>query len=163
MLQPVEKATVCQVLCAGLTASGQPSSQLPSARRALQLLTSSAAEREKRQRQQYFAQLFSRRRIYTDDAALDRYLNEWLPLQMHWAAALDRGWPTGMRGTRDCANDLMGGLHLDPAWCRQILLLVMECQRSDGWFPRQVSTKGRTGQHDLRPFVEGVAVVMAGL
>lgn len=163
VLQPGEKATVCQVLCAGLTASGQPSSQLPSARRALQLLTSSAAEREKRQRQQYFAQLFSRRRIYTDDAALDRYLNEWLPLQMHWAAALDRGWPTGMRGTRDCANDLMGCLHLDPAWCRQILLLVMECQRSDGWFPRQVSTKGRTGQHDLRPFVDGGAFVMETL
>lgn len=163
VLQPGEKATVCQVLCAGLTASGQPSSQLPSARRALQLLTSSAAEREKRQRQQYFAQLFSRRRIYTDDAALDRYLNEWLPLQMHWAAALDRGWPTGMRGTRDCANDLMGCLHLDPAWCRQILLLVMECQRSDGWFPRQVSTKGRTGQHDLRPFVDGGAFVMEAL
>lgn len=162
-LQPGESASIRQVLCAGLNSDGTPGTEFPAAEPARKLLHPAAAEKELQSRRAFFDELFSKRRIHTSDPELDRYVNEWLPLQMHWAAALDRGWPTGMRGTRDCANDLMGCIQLDPAWCRSILLLVMECQRSDGWFPRQVSTRGRGGEHDLRPFVDGGAFVIEAL
>lgn len=161
-LQPGESAQIHQVLCAGLNEQGGPGTSFPPAELA-RLLNPETLNQERECCRRFFEQLFAKRRIHTADPELDRYVNEWLPLQMHWVAALDRGWPTGMRGTRDCANDLMGYLQLDPAWCREILLLVLECQRSDGWFPRQVSTRGRRGEHDLRPFVDGGAFVMEAL
>ena len=34
---------------------------------------------------------------------------------------------------------------------------MMECQRTDGWFPRQYSSKGKHGKHDLRTHVDGGA------
>jgi len=94
------------------------------------------------------------RQIHTPDAALDRYANEWLPLQMDWVCSLDRGWPTGMRGSRDSANDFTAMVPLAPAWSRDILLTLFSCQRSDGWFPRQYSAAGRKGKHDLRGHVD---------
>ena len=112
-------------------------------------------QKEEEQQRAFYNKLFGIRRIKTGDGFFDYYVNSWLPLQMYWTASLDRGWPTGMRGARDCANDFMGEVYLDPEWARQVLLLVLECERSDGWIPRQVSTRGRRGKHDLREYVDG--------
>lgn len=107
-----------------------------------------------------YASLMKLRTIATPDEALNRYVNEWLPVQMDWVAALDRGWPSGMRGARDSANDFTAMVPLEPAWSRAILCTLMECQRRDGWFPRQYSADGRLGKHDLRGHVDaGVWVI----
>lgn len=95
------------------------------------------------------------RQINTPDKALDRYVNEWLPLQLRWVRTLDRGWPTGMRGVRDCAQDTTALVPLDPYACRKTILELFGIQRRDGWFPRQYSTQGRNGKHDLRNYVDG--------
>lgn len=99
--------------------------------------------------------LISRREIATPDRALDRYVNEWLPLQLNWVRILDRGWPTGMRGVRDTAQDMTALIPLDPTTSRKTILDLFSIQRSDGWFPRQYSIRGRHGQHDLRQYVDG--------
>lgn len=112
---------------------------------------------KKRERKSYFTQLLSKNHIRTGDEDFDNYVNNWLPLQMSWVASLDRGWPTGMRGSRDSAQDYAALLYSDTENCRKILLTMMECQRSDGWFPRQYSAKGREGKHDLRTHVDGGA------
>lgn len=105
--------------------------------------------------------LFKYSRIDTEDEQFDQYVNYWLPLQMEWVASLDRGWPTGMRGTRDSAQDYTALLFTgDFKSCRQVLLAMLECQRSDGWFPRQYSASGRHGKHDLREYVDGGAFVL---
>ncbi len=99
------------------------------------------------------------RSIQTPDKAFDRYVNEWLPLQLKWVGILDRGWPSGMRGTRDCAQDTTAFVPLDADYCRKTILYMMQMQRSDGWFPRQFSVHGRHGKHDLRDYVDGGAWV----
>lgn len=150
--------TVRQVL--SMPACAAPDYGLPSLERAkkpLYLFDAQALKKEKQERRAYFFRLFEKRRIHTQNSALDLYVNAWLPLQMDWVASLDRGWPTGMRGARDCANDFMGELYWNPGWAREVLLLLYECQRSDGWFPRQISTEGRKGKHDLREFVDAGA------
>lgn len=101
------------------------------------------------------AAFLEKRRINTPDKALDRYVNEWLPLQLRWVTLLDRGWPTGMRGVRDNAQDVTALVPLDPEHSRKTLLTLFSIQRSDGWFPRQYSVKGRHGAHDLRGYVDG--------
>ncbi len=107
-----------------------------------------------------YGNLMKVRSIDTPDAALNRYVNEWLPVQMDWVAALDRGWPSGMRGSRDSANDFTAMVPLDPCWSQDIINTLMSCQRSDGWFPRQYSSAGRLGKHDLRGHVDaGVWVI----
>ena len=107
-----------------------------------------------------YGNLMKVRSINTPDEALNRYVNEWLPVQMDWVAALDRGWPSGMRGSRDSANDFTAMVPLDPKWSRDIINTLMSCQRSDGWFPRQYSSEGRLGKHDLRGHVDaGVWVI----
>ena len=106
-------------------------------------------------------ELMERRKIRTPDAALDRYVNEFLPLQLGWVKMLDRGWPTGMRGTRDCCQDAVSFVPLDPDYARRTLLRVFGVQRSDGWFPRQFSIQGKSGRHDLRNYVDGGAWVWA--
>ena len=117
------------------------------------------AEEEKWTR--FYDGLFSVRKIHTDDFMLDYYVNTFLPLQMYWTACLDRGWPTGMHGTRDASNDFMGVTALYPDWARQTLLSLFSCQRKkDGWFPRQVSTVSRKGPHDLRNFCDGGLFVL---
>lgn len=98
--------------------------------------------------------LFRRRWIWSPDAALNRYVNEWLPLQLGWVNSLDRGWPTNLRGTRDAAQDATGSVPLDPSVGRARLLELFSVQRTDGWFPRQYSMFGPTGQHDLRAYVD---------
>lgn len=99
------------------------------------------------------------RSIETPDAAFDRYVNEWLPLQLRWVGILDRGWPSGMRGTRDCAQDTTAFVPLDADYCRKTILYMIQMQRSDGWFPRQFSVHGKHGRHDLREYVDGGAWV----
>lgn len=93
--------------------------------------------------------------VETPDRVLNRYINEWLPLQLYWVSKLDRGWPTGMRGTRDAAQDYSGISYLKPELGRKILKGIFECQRNDGWFPRQFSTSGPEGKHDLREYIDG--------
>lgn len=94
------------------------------------------------------------RSVETPDEALNQYVNEWLPLQMDWVASLDRGWPSGMRGARDSANDFTAMIPLNTEWSREIIKNLMSCQRYDGWFPRQYSAAGRKGKHDLRGHVD---------
>ncbi len=98
--------------------------------------------------------LFAMRRIATPDAAFDRYVNEWLPLQLDWVIRLDRGWPVEMRGTRDAAQDATAMVPLDPALARARLIEIFSAQRSDGWFLRQYSTLGPEGAHDHRAYVD---------
>ena len=110
-------------------------------------------------RQQY-EQIFAKNRICTPNEDFNNYMNYWIPMQMEWIASLDRGWPSGMRGTRDSANDYMALLSLHPEECRQMLCTLFSCQRSDGWFLRQYSSKGRLGKHDDRPYVDGGVFVL---
>lgn len=98
--------------------------------------------------------LATARTVETPDAALNDYVNDWLPLQLDWACSLDRGWPSGMRGSRDSANDFTAMVPINPGWGRQILETLFSCQRSDGWFPRQYSAQGRAGRHDMRGHVD---------
>ncbi len=112
---------------------------------------------KKAERKAVFDALFSKNRIATGDEEFDYFSNYWLPIQMNWVASLDRGWPTGMRGSRDSAQDYAALLYTDPAACRDVILTMVECQRSDGWFPRQYSAKGKHGKHDLRGHVDGGA------
>ncbi|MBQ6831352.1 MAG: hypothetical protein IJO28_01830 [Oscillospiraceae bacterium] len=114
-------------------------------------------EEKKAERKQKFDTLFSKNRVTTGDSTFDAYVNHWLPLQMNWVASLDRGWPTGMRGSRDSAQDYAALLYSNTKAPKQILLTMLECQRTDGWFPRQYSANGRHGKHDLRTHVDGGA------
>ncbi len=112
---------------------------------------------KKAERKAVFEKLFSKNRITTGDAAFDYYANYWLPIQMNWVASLDRGWPTGMRGSRDSAQDYAALLYTDTPACKNIIRTMLECQRHDGWFPRQYSAMGKHGKHDLRGHVDGGA------
>ena len=108
-------------------------------------------------RKEEFEKLFSINRIESNCPDFDYYANYWIPLQMQWVASLDRGWPTGMRGSRDSAQDYAALLYTDTYACKEIILTMLECQRTDGWFPRQYSAKGKHGKHDLRTHVDGGA------
>lgn len=109
----------------------------------------------------HYEELCSVRKVKTEDPIFDVYVNGFLPLQMHWVASLDRGWPTGMRGVRDASQDFTGLLYYDTEWPREIILTLLSRQRkSDGWMPRQVSDADRHGNHDLRPYVDGGAFLL---
>ncbi|MDH7600639.1 MAG: hypothetical protein QHI38_00650 [Armatimonadota bacterium] len=99
------------------------------------------------------------RRIASPDAAFSRYVNEWLPLQLRWVNILDRGWPTGMRGTRDSAQDTTALIPINPDEARSRICELFCVQRYDGWFPRQYSIMGPRGTHDLRFYVDAGAWV----
>ncbi len=102
----------------------------------------------------FYRSLMQRFQANTPDEDLNRYINEWLPLQLYWVSKLDRGWPTGMRGTRDAAQDYSGISYLYPDAGRKMLEDVFSCQRLEGSFPRQFSTHGPEGKHDLRDYVD---------
>lgn len=123
----------------------------------LRFFDSAVFEAEKLARKAEFDALFDMSSVKTGDDEFDNYAKYWLPLQMKWVAALDRGWPTGMRGSRDSAQDYTALLFIDKKAPRDIILTMCECQRSDGWFPRQYSAKGKHGKHDLRTHVDGGA------
>ena len=90
--------------------------------------------------------------VLTPDPAFTRYVNEYLPLQLR--TVLKRGWPCRMIGVRDTAQDYTAAAAWYPEEARAVLLKLLETERADGWFLRQVSTEGRHGQHDARPYVD---------
>ena len=99
------------------------------------------------------AELFSVRTVKTGDPDFDSFVNGFLPLEMYWVSSLDRGWPTGMRGVRDAANDFEGMLCYDKQMCKGVVENIFSKQRSDGWYPRQVPF-GTGTKFDLREFVD---------
>lgn len=109
-------------------------------------------EEEKKLAEKYAA-LFSVRTVKTGDTDFDRFINGFLPLEMYWVSSLDRGWPTGMRGVRDAANDFEGMLCYDKEMCKGVIENIFSKQRSDGWYPRQVPF-GNGTKFDLREFVD---------
>ncbi len=108
---------------------------------------------------EFYDRLCSVNNIKTPDEMFNYYMNYWLPLQMNWVASLDRGWPSGMRGTRDSASDYTALIYTDLKSCRVVLMTLLSCERQDGWFPRQYSASGRKGKHDLRPYTDSGAWV----
>ena len=109
-------------------------------------------EEEKALREKY-EKLFAVRTVNTPDKTFNRFINGFLPLELDWVSALDRGWPTGMRGVRDASNDFQGFLAYDIAQCKGIIENIFSKQRSDGWYPRQVPF-GASDKFDLRQFVD---------
>lgn len=128
--------------------------------KSLRYFSEEVRKSEKESVKQYYQELFSRRQLKTDDETFDRYVNNFLPLQLSWVASLDRGWPTGMRGVRDAANDFMGVMLYDEKWAREILLSLYSNQRTDGWLPRQVTSTGNKACADLRPYSDSGAFLM---
>ncbi|MCQ2412609.1 MAG: hypothetical protein MJ057_06595 [Sphaerochaetaceae bacterium] len=103
--------------------------------------------------------LCSVKRIHTADRNFDSFVNTFLPKELSWVMDLDRGWASGMRGSRDCSNDFMGYLSYDPKACRAVLARLLESQRrSDGWFPRQIPFGSE--KYDMREFVDSACFVM---
>jgi len=153
-LHPGETRALRQVLA--LLPNG-PDNSLPteeSARSVAVFLDDAPCRAARAETDAAFEKLIHTRRVETPDPLLDHYVNEWLPLQQDWVCSLDRGWPSGMRGSRDSANDFTAMVPLNPAWSREIIETMVACQRSDGWFPRQYSALGRRGKHDMRGHVD---------
>lgn len=100
-----------------------------------------------------YKKLFGIRTVKTPDKTFNRFINGFLPLELDWVSALDRGWPTGMRGVRDASNDFQGYLAYGAEECKKIIKNIFSKQRSDGWYPRQVPF-GESDKFDLRQFVD---------
>lgn len=105
----------------------------------------------------FYDNLFSKRKITTSNPVYDNFINSFTPLQMYWVGSLDRGWPSSMRGTRDASQDFVGITPIDPDWTKKTILQLLSHQRTDGWFPRQISTISRQAPHDMRDFCDGGA------
>ncbi len=105
----------------------------------------------------FYNDLFSKRSIKTENPLYDNFINSFSPLQMYWVCSLDRGWPSSMRGTRDASQDFVGMLPINPEWAKVTILQLLSHQRTDGWFPRQISTISRQAPHDMRNFSDGGA------
>ena len=116
------------------------------------LLQEKLIEEEKELSEKY-EKLFAVRKVNTPDKTFNRFINGFLPLELDWVSALDRGWPTGMRGVRDASNDFQGFLAYDIEQCKEIIENIFSKQRSDGWYPRQVPFGG-SDKFDLRQFVD---------
>ena len=114
---------------------------------------SAAQENELKKLEKKYNELFSVRTVKTGNADFDKFVNGFLPLEMYWVSSLDRGWPTGMRGVRDAANDFEGMLCYDKEMCKGVIENIFSKQRSDGWYPRQVPFGSGT-KFDLREFVD---------
>ena len=114
---------------------------------------SAAQENELKKLEKKYRELFSVRTVKTGNADFDKFVNGFLPLEMYWVSSLDRGWPTGMRGVRDAANDFEGMLCYDKEMCKGVIENIFSKQRSDGWYPRQVPFGSGT-KFDLREFVD---------
>ena len=128
--------------------------------RDMELLEANTIRLEEQYQRAFYEELFERNSIRTKERMFDRYVNEFLPLQLHWVKSLDRGWPTGMRGVRDLSNDCLGLLAYDTLKVRKVIEQIMSCQRRDGWFPRQISDEGKDGKHDLRHYNDSGAFVL---
>ena len=112
-----------------------------------------AQKKEEEKLGKKYAELFSVRTVKTGDNDFNSFVNGFLPLEMYWVSSLDRGWPTGMRGVRDAANDFEGMLCYDKDMCKGVIENIFSKQRSDGWYPRQVPFGSGT-KFDLREFVD---------
>ena len=110
--------------------------------------------------EKFYEELFTKRTIKTSNKLYDNFINNFAPLQMYWVCSLDRGWPSSMRGIRDCSQDFMGMLPLDPTWTKKAIIEMFEHQRTDGWMPRQISTISRTAPHDMRYYCDGGAFLL---
>lgn len=130
------------------------------AEKAIRFLNEDYRKAEEIKVKEYYEKLFSVNSIQTKDKLFDYYINTFLPLQANWVASLDRGWPTGLRGVRDAANDFMGVLYFDENWARKVLVDLYCCQRTDGWMPRQVSMASRKQKHDMRRYSDSGAFLM---
>lgn len=108
----------------------------------------------------FYEDLFTKRTIKTENKLFDDFMNNFAPLQMYWVGSLDRGWPSSMRGTRDASQDFTGIVPLYPEWAKETIKQLFEHQRTDGWYPRQVSTISRTAPHDMRYFSDGGAFLL---
>ncbi len=108
----------------------------------------------------FYDGIFNARKVKTNNQIFDNFMNYFTPLQMFWVCSLDRGWPSGMRGTRDASQDFMGIVPINPDWAKQTMLELFEHQRTDGWMPRQVSIISRTAPHDMRYFSDGGAFLL---
>ena len=114
---------------------------------------STVQKAEEEKQAEKHAELFSVRTVKTGDPDFDSFVNGFLPLEMYWVSSLDRGWPTGMRGVRDAANDFESMLCYDKQMCKGVIENIFSKQRSDGWYPRQVPFGAGT-KFDLREFVD---------
>lgn len=141
-----------------------PDGLLPSveiARESAVYLNEKACAAEMKKLETKFNHITSVRSIHTSDESLNRYVNEWLPLQLEWVCALDRGWPTGLRGGRDAANDFTAMIGINPQWTMQIILTQLSCQCTDGRIPRHFSAKGHSGkERDYRNACDAGAWVL---
>jgi cellobiose phosphorylase len=95
-----------------------------------------------------------KRQIDTPDKALNRYVNEFVPLHLEWITRLDRGWGTGLRGTRDCSQDFTAMVEVDPKRTRKTILEILSYQRKDGSFLRQYDVRKNGDSHDERMYVD---------
>lgn len=101
-----------------------------------------------------FNKVNSVRKIETKDRDFNKFVNEFLPQEISWVIDLDRGWASGMRGTRDCANDFLGYIDYDKEKTRATIVSILKNQRySDGWFPRQIPF-GNNNKYDMREFTD---------
>ena len=160
VLEPGETKALTQVLSMIDKGEDYISEDISKVQSSLKYFNINEYEKEKMKICNRFDEFLNIRKVETPDKALNQYVNEWLPLQMYWVAALDRGWPSGMRGSRDSANDFTAMIPLDSNHSREIIEILMSCQRSDGWYPRQYSAQGRKGKHDLRGHVDAGAWVI---
>jgi len=120
----------------------------------LDLLTKEYWDKTISETRKFHQNWMSKYKLNSPDESLNRYINEWLPLQLYWISKLDRGWPTGMRGTRDAAQDYSGISYIEPQMGRDMLLKMLACQRQDGSFLRQFSNFGPEGKHDTRDYID---------
>lgn len=109
---------------------------------------------------QNFSQLTSLQSVQTKDVNFNKFVNEFLPQELSWVIDLDRGWPTGMRGSRDCANDFLAYINYDQDKTKEVILSLLKSQRyKDGWFPRQIPVGG-SNKYDMREFVDSGCFVI---
>lgn len=113
---------------------------------------------EVKKAEDFYDDMFAKRKFTSSNSMLNDFVNYFTPLQMYWVCSLDRGWPSCMRGVRDASQDFVGMIEIDPSWTKETICSIAEHQRkSDGWFPRQISTISRQAPHDMREYCDGGA------
>lgn len=103
---------------------------------------------------EYIRNLCSQKTIETPDNLLNKYVNEFVPIQLDWISYLDRGWGSGLRGVRDCSQDFTALVEIQPNRVKQIILEVLSLQKNNGSFLRQYNVADRNGKHDEREYVD---------
>lgn len=104
-----------------------------------------------------YKKLLSVNSVKTEDETFNSFVNGFLPLELDWVISLDRGWPTGMRGVRDCSTDFYSYINYDIGACKDTIRNLLSKQKSNGWFPRQIPTVDG-GKYDLRDYIDSACV-----